>query len=187
MDQQWHSVFYNSMSLPWHYFCYLFDALVVNSLTRLITYVGCQSIFVDDFKVYSYSVFAGDLWISRDIVFLTIPWVCHDSIFAIDLMRRLWIYRRCQFHTSAVSQYSLTISRSTMILFLPSICGSAVTVFLTIPCISHDSSFAIDLMCRSWIHWWCRLHTSAVTQYSLTISRSTVTLFLPWICGSAVT
>jgi hypothetical protein len=187
MDQPWHSVFYNSMSLPWHYFCYLFDALVVNSLTRLITYVGCQSIFVDDFKVYSYSVFAGDLWISRDIVFLTIPWVCHDSIFAIDLMRRLWIYRRCQFHTSAVSQYSLTISRSTMILFLPSICGSAVTVFLTIPCISHDSSFAIYLMRGMWIQWRCRFHTTIISLYSLTISRSTVTLFSLMIYGSEVT
>jgi hypothetical protein len=58
---------------------------------------------------------------------------------------------------------------------------------LTIPLIGHDSIFAIDLMRRSWIHARCRFHTVAVTQYSLTISRSIVTLFWPPIYGSAVT
>jgi hypothetical protein len=75
-DQLWHNVFYNSMSLPWLYFCYRSDASFVNSVTLSIPYVMCPSIFVDDFKVYSYSVFAGDFWISCDIAFLTIPWVC---------------------------------------------------------------------------------------------------------------
>jgi hypothetical protein len=50
--------------------------------------VYCHSVFIEDFKVYSYSILAGDLWIGRDIAFLTIPCVGHDSIFAIDLMRR---------------------------------------------------------------------------------------------------
>jgi hypothetical protein len=45
----------------------------VNSLTLSIPYVGCHSVFIDDFKVYSYSVFAADLSISGDITFLTIP------------------------------------------------------------------------------------------------------------------
>jgi hypothetical protein len=58
---------------------------------------------------------------------------------------------------------------------------------LTIPCVNHDSIFAIDLMHRWWIHWLCRFHTSAVTQYSLTISSSIGTLFLLTIYGSAVT
>jgi len=47
-----------------------------------------HSVFSDDFKFYSESVFADYLWISSDIAFLTIPCVGHDSIFAIDLMRR---------------------------------------------------------------------------------------------------
>jgi hypothetical protein len=34
---------------------------------------------------------------------------------------------------------------------------------LTIPWVSHDTSFAIDLMCWLWIHWRCRFHTTVVT------------------------
>ena len=60
----------------------------MNSLTLSILYIGCHSVFIDDFEFYSDSVFADDLWISLDIAFLTIPCVSHDSIFAIDLMRR---------------------------------------------------------------------------------------------------
>jgi len=221
---------------------------VVNSVTSSIWYGSGHSVFIDDFKVYCYSIFAGDLWISRDIVFLIIPWVCPDSIFAIDLMRQSWIQWRYRLHTSAVTQYSLTISRSTVTLFSPSICGSpwhsvldnsmhqlwlyfcslfdasvvnSVTLsipygnghsvfiedfkvycysvftgdlwithdiaFLTIPSVSHDSIFSIDLFHCSWIHWRCQFHTSAITQYSLTISRSTITLFSPLIYGSTVT
>jgi hypothetical protein len=99
----------------------------VNSLTLSITYVGCHTVFIDDFKVYSYFVFAGDLWISRDIAFLTIPCVSHEFIFAIDLMRRSSIHLRCRLNTSVVTLYSLTISMSTLTLFLPLICGLAVT------------------------------------------------------------
>jgi hypothetical protein len=58
---------------------------------------------------------------------------------------------------------------------------------LTIPCVIHGSIFAIDLMRQSWIQWRCRLLTSAITQYSWTILRSTVTLFSPSICGLAAT
>jgi hypothetical protein len=102
MDQPWHSIFDNSMCQPWLYFCYQFYALVVNSLTLSITNISCHSVFIDDFKVYSYFV-------------------------------------------------------------SPAIYGSDVTAFLTIPCISHDSIFVINLIHRSWIHWCCRLHTSSVT------------------------
>jgi hypothetical protein len=52
-----------------------------------IPYVCCHSVFFDDFKFYSDSVFADDLWISIDIAFLTIPCVDHDSIFATNLTR----------------------------------------------------------------------------------------------------
>jgi hypothetical protein len=121
----------------------------VNSVTLSIPYVGCHSIFIDDFKFYRDFVFADDLWISNDIAFLKIPCVNHDSSFAIDLMRRSSIHLRCRFHTSAVTQFSLTISMSTETVFPDDLGISCDIAFLTIPCVSHDSIFAIDLMRRS--------------------------------------
>ena len=59
----------------------------MNSLTLLILYVSCHSVFIDDFKFYKEFVFADDLWINNDVAFLTIPCVRYDSIFAINLMR----------------------------------------------------------------------------------------------------
>jgi hypothetical protein len=188
MDQQWHSVFDNSMHQPRLYFCYRFDASVVNSLTLSITYVGCQSVFIDDVKVYNYRIFAGDLWISCDIAFLTIPCVSHDSIFAIDWMLRSWIHWHCRFHTSAVTQYSLTIIMFNKdSIFADDLWIGSDIAFLTIPCVSQDYIFAIDLMRQSSIHWHYRLHTSGFTRYSLTISRSTVTVFQPAIYGLVAT
>jgi len=169
MDQPWQSVFFISMRRPWLYFCYLPDASVVNSLSLSIPCCTCHSFFIDDFKVYGYSVFAVDLWISRDIAFLTIPCIGHHSIFSIDLMRRSWMHWRCRFHAVAVNQYSLTISRSTVTLFLPAIYGSAVT-----ECFFHFHASAMTLfMLSTWcfrrefidavdsmlylllgIHWW---------------------------------
>jgi hypothetical protein len=58
----------------------------MNSLTLSISYGNCHLEFINDFKVYSDFVFADDLWISRDIEFLTIPFVGYESIFTIDLM-----------------------------------------------------------------------------------------------------
>jgi len=127
MDQQWHCVFGNSMRRPWLYFFYRFDASFVNSVTLSLPYGRSHSVFIDDFKVYSYSVFGGHLWISRDIAFLAIPCVGHHFIFAIDLMRLSWIHWRCRLHTSAVTHYSLKISRYTVSLFSLPIFGSAVT------------------------------------------------------------
>jgi hypothetical protein len=126
MDQPWHSIFDNSMRRPWFYFFYRFDASIVNSWTLSIPCGSCHSVFFDDFKVYCYSPMAGDLWIIRDIAFLSIPCVGHDSIFSIDLMRRSWIHWHCRFHAVAVTQYSLTISRSTVTLFWPVIYGATV-------------------------------------------------------------
>jgi hypothetical protein len=103
MDQLWHRVFDNSMCQPWLYFCYRFDVSVVNSLTLSITYVDYHSEFIDDFMVYSDSVLAADLWISHDIVFLTILCINHDSTFAIDSIRRSRIHCRCRFHTTIVT------------------------------------------------------------------------------------
>jgi hypothetical protein len=110
MDHPSHNVFDNSMRQPWVYFCYRFDVSIVNSLKLSITCVGCYSPFIDDYEVYSDSVFAVDLWISKDIAFLTIPCVGYDLL-----------------HTAAVTQYSLMISRSTMTLFLLMIYGSVQT------------------------------------------------------------
>jgi hypothetical protein len=157
------------MRQSWIHWRYRFHAVVVCG--------RCHSVFIDDFKVYCYSVLAGDLWISRDIAFLTMPCVGHDNIFACDWMRRSWIHWRCRFHAVPVTQHSWTVSRSTVTLFWPPIYRSAMTAIFWIPCVSHDSIFAIDLMRRSWIQWCYWFHTSAVTQYSLTISRSTFTLF----------
>jgi hypothetical protein len=93
------------MRQPRLYFCYRFDVSVVNSLTLSITYVGCHLVFINDFKVYSYCLFAGDIWISCDIAFLTIPCVSHDSIFAIDWMHQSWI----QWHFDSLCRLSLNI------------------------------------------------------------------------------
>ena len=60
-------------------------------------------------------------------------------------------------------------------------------IVFAIPCISLGFIFAIDLMCRSWIHLCYRFHTSAVTQYSLMISWSTGILFSLTIYRSVVT
>jgi len=169
-------------------FFYRFDALVVNSLTLSMPCESCHSVFVDDLKVNCYSVLASDLWISRDIAFLTIPCVGHDSIF---------FYR---FDASVVNSLTLSIPygscHSVFIGDFKVYCYSLSAddfwisgdiAFLTIPCVGDDSICSIDLMRRSWIHWCCRFHAVAVTQYSLMISRSTVTLFWPVIYRSAVT
>jgi hypothetical protein len=149
MDQPWHSFFDNTMRRPWFYFFYRFDASIVNSWTLSIPCGSCHSVFFDDFKVYCYSPMAGDLWIIRDIAFLSIPCVGHDSIFSIDLMRRSWIHWRCRFHAVAITQYSLTISRSTVTLFLPAIYGSAVT-----ECFFHFHASTMTLFLLS--TWWFR-------------------------------
>jgi len=77
------------MRQPSLYFCYGFDASVMNAMMLSITYVSCHSVFIDDSKVYKDIVLAEHLWISLDITFLTIPCVSHDSIFAMDFMCRL--------------------------------------------------------------------------------------------------
>jgi hypothetical protein len=158
MDQQWHNVFYNYMRQPWIYFAYRFEVSVMNSLTLSIPNVGCHSVFIDGFKVYSDSVFADDLLICNDIAMLTIPCVDHDSIFSIDLMHRSWIHLSCQFHTSPVTQYSLTILKVySDSVFTKDLWISYDIPFLTLPCISHDFIFAIDLMRRSWNQLWMPL------------------------------
>jgi len=159
----------------------------VNSLILSIPYVGCHSVFSDDFKVYMDSIFDDDLWISTDIAFLTSPCVNHDSIVAIDLMCPSWIHWCCRFHTSPVTQFSVTISTSKTTRFADDLWISSDIVSLIIPCISDDSIFVIDLMCLSWIHLRNHFHTSGVTQFSMMISWSTATQLSLTIYGSIVT
>jgi hypothetical protein len=127
MHQQWHSIFDNSMRQPWLYFCYRLDASFLNWVTLSILYIGCHSVFIDDFKFDRDFVFADDLCISNDKAFLTIPCVSHDFIFSIDFMRRSWINWRCQFHTATITQYSMMISSKTGTLFSLTIYGSTMT------------------------------------------------------------
>ena len=61
----------------------------VNSLTLSIPYVTYHSVFSDDLKGHSDSVFADDFWISRDMASLTISCVNNDSIFAINSIHQL--------------------------------------------------------------------------------------------------
>ena len=58
-------------------------------MTLSIPYVSCHSVLINDFKFNRDFVFTDDLWISIAVVFLTIPCVIYDSIFAIDLLRWL--------------------------------------------------------------------------------------------------
>ena len=187
MDQEWHSVFDNSMHQPWLYFCYRFDASIMNSFSLSIAHVSWQLIFSEDLKVYSDSVFADNLWISRDITFSTIPCVNHDSIFAIEsYIGREFIYsinfvRSC--HSIFIDDFKV-YSES---VFADDLWISCDIACLPIPCVSHGSIFAFDLRRRSWIHWRCWFHTPTVTQYSIMISKSTPTKFLLTIYGSVVT
>ena len=114
MDQQRHSVFDNSIYQPWLYFCYQFDASVVNSLMLSIPYVSCHSVFSDDFKVYSDSVFTNDFGSVVTQFSLTIPCVNDDLVFSIDFMRPPWISLSWWFHASFVTQFLMMISRSTV-------------------------------------------------------------------------
>jgi hypothetical protein len=132
--------------------------------------------------------FSVTISMSTETLFLTIPCVSQDSIFAIDFMRHSWIHWCCRLHTSAIIQYSLMISRSTVYcVFAGDLWISRDITFFTFPYVSHDSIFANDWMRCSWIQWHCPLHTSAVIQYSLTISRSTVTVFSLTLYGSPLT
>jgi hypothetical protein len=106
MDQEWHNVFDNSMHEPWLYFCYRLDVLVMNSLTLLIPYVNCNSVFSDDFKVYSDSVFVDDFWSVVTQFSLAIPCVNEDSVFCTDFIRPPWISFCCRFHASSIAWLS---------------------------------------------------------------------------------
>jgi len=105
MDQPWHSVFDNSMHHSWLYFCYRFDASVVNSLTLSIPFGSCHSVFIDNFKVYCSFLLAGDLWISHDITF----WQFHVAAMTLFLLSILCIVREFIDAIDSIQQLSLNI------------------------------------------------------------------------------
>jgi hypothetical protein len=164
-----------SMCRPWLYFCYPFHAWEGNYLTSSLPYGSCHSVSIDDFKVYRDSVFTDDLWISSDKAFLPIPCVNHDFIFANDLMCRSWIQWRCLFHTSAVTQFSVTISRSRVTQFLLTISGQYGSGFHWRFRASTMTLFSFDFMRPPWISFRCWFHASSATQFSMMISHSMVT------------
>jgi hypothetical protein len=188
MDQHWHSIFNNSLCQPWLYFCYRFEVSFVKSLTLSIPYVNCHSVFIDNFKFYRDFVLADDLWINTDIVFLTIPYVSHDSNFS---------YR---FDTSIVNSLTLSITYvGCHLVFIDHFKVYSHSFFGSDLRISLDIAFLTipwDTMTLFLLLIWCigrefinvvDSKTSAVIQYSLTISSSIGTLFLLTIYGSALT
>jgi len=162
--------------------------------------VGCEFFdAVDSIRQMSLSInwwFQGLQWLCFRWRFMDEPW---HNVFD-NSMRQPWFYFCYGFYVSDVNSMTLSIPynmchsvlNDDLIVYSDSgfandlwICTDLA--FLTIPCVSHDSISAINLMSRSWSLWRYRFHTAAVTQNSLTISTSTVTLFSLNIYGSALT
>jgi hypothetical protein len=184
MDQHWHSVFDDSMHQTWIYFCYRFYApLWILWRCRLHTSaVTHTSVAISRSPVTLFSLtISGRLGRSFHWRFhastmtmfsLLISFVNRELVFAIDSIRQPWLNFQIWF---LVLQW-LSFRRWFLVLLWLIVC-------LTIPCIKHESTFAIGFMRRSWIRWRCRLHKSAATHISLAISRSTLTLFSLTISG----
>jgi len=142
--------------------------------------------FKDDFSFYSDSAFADDFWISTSIMYLTIPFVKHESIFAIGFTRQSWILWRYRLHTSAVTHITVAISGSTLTLFSLTISGQ------------QWRSLGDDSMRQLWLCFLYWFHSSTVNKLAVSIpsvsrdsvskliSRFTVTKFCLSISGSAL-
>ena len=128
--------------------------------------------------------------------FMDLHWL---SVFD-NSMRQPWFYFCYGFYVSVVNSMRVSIPYSSChsllnddltvysdSVFIDDLWICTDIAFLTIPCVSHDSIFAINLMSRSWSLWRCGFRTPAVTRYSLTISRSIVTLFSLTIYRSTMT
>jgi hypothetical protein len=103
---------------------------------------------------------------------LLISFVNRELVFAVDSIRQPWLNFQRWFLVLQWLRFQIW--------FLVLLCQ---IVCLTIPCLKHESIFAIGFMRRSWIRWRCRLHKSALTHISVAISRSTLTLFSLTISG----
>jgi hypothetical protein len=157
MHKHWHCVFDDSMSQTWIYFCYRFDASLVNSLTLSTPYISCHSYFSCDFKVYCDSVFADDFWSVVTQFSLTIPCVNDEFVFSIDFTRQPCISILCQFHPSAVTQFSKMISRST---------------------VTH--SMFDDSKCQTWIYFCYWFYALLVNSFDAVDSIRQLSLILQW-------
>jgi len=139
---------------------------------------------------------------------LSVSLVGREFFNAINSIRQLALISQWRFHGSTVTLFSLLISfvnrelactvdsilqpwlsfKYDFSFYSDSVIGedfwiSTSIVCLTIPCVKHESIFAIGFTRRSCILWRCRLHTSAATHITVAISGSTVTLFSLTISG----
>jgi hypothetical protein len=96
---------------------------------------------------------------------LMISFVNRELGCAVDSIRQPWISFKVDFSFYSDSVFAVDFWISTGILCL------------TIPCVKHESIFAIGFWRRLWILWRCRLHTSAATHISVAISGSKMTMF----------
>jgi hypothetical protein len=117
-----------------------------------------------------------------------------------NFIRQPWLYFCYRFDASVVSSLTLSIPYSSChsvfiddfkfnrdSVFADDLWISSDITFLTIPFVSHNSSFVINLMRQSWNHWRCWFLTSVVTQFSMMIWSSIGTLFSVMIYGPVVT
>jgi len=131
-------------------------------------------------------------WLSFRWRFMYKHWHCVFD----DSMRHTWIYFCYRFYESLVnslmqstpyvschSYFSGDLKVYSDSVFDDDLCISSGIVCLTIPCVTHESIFAIGFMRRSWVLWRCRLYPLAVTHTSVAISMSLVTLFSLTISG----
>jgi hypothetical protein len=139
----------NSMRQPWLYFCYRFDASVLNSLTLSLS-IRWR--------------FHGLQWLCFRWRFVDPSW---HSVFD-NYMRQPWLYFCYRFHMSVVTHHSLTITRFTVTLFSLMIYRLAVTLLfwqflasvmtlflLLIWCVGSEFSDAVNSICQLSlsIHW----------------------------------
>ena len=161
--------------------------------------VSRDSIFQDDFTFYSDSVFGDDFWITIGIVCVTIPyWIINLFLLSIWCLGRavdstrhlsLWFQLWFQGMHRLCFRWRFLVRRDVISLANPSVNDDSIFFFdfirqswISVRCRFHQSAatqFAIDLLRRSCY----RIHTSAVTQISVVISRSAASMFSLTISG----
>jgi len=172
MDQHWHSVFDDSMRQKWIYFA-------IGFMPRSWILWRC--------RLHTSAVTHTSVAISRSPVTLfsltisgrlrrSFHWRFHASLMTLFSQLISFVNRELVCAVDSISQPWLNFHRWFLVLLW-------LIVYVTIPCVKHESIFAIGFMCRSLIRWRCRLHTSLVSHTLVVISRSTVTLFSLTIYG----
>jgi hypothetical protein len=161
MDEHWHSVFDNSMRLPWLYFCYWFDMSVLNSLMLSIPYVSCHSVFSDDVKVYrthfSWTIYG---WVVTQCF-----WEFHASPMTLFLLSNSCVSREFSYAVDSIRNLSLSIQWRFE--------GLQWLCFRWRFMDQPWYSFFDHSMHQPWLYFGYRFHTLDGTQFSMMISRST--------------